>query len=160
MNCDPIHCWLILAAPLVILGTAIYARFYHASISAKRATVDFLVSLEANSSLTNARRAFGKSSSKGIKHLKGLLKDVSSGDASDDGWSEYANVIMYLNHCELVAVAIGSGALDETMYRNANQSQYVQAWHRCREFVDYARSVKSQQSMFEHFEALAKKWSD
>ena len=65
---------------------------------------------------------------------------------------------MYLNHCELVAVAIGSGALDEAMYRKAHQSQYVQAGQRSREYVEHARSTKLQQSMFEHFEALAKKW--
>lgn len=160
MNCDSIYCWLILAGPITLLGTAVYARFYHGRISAKRATLDFLTSSEANSNLTSARRIFGQSSSKGVAHLKQLLDVVSEGSASGHSWDEYTSINMYLNHCELVAVSIASGALDEKMYRKANQSLYVQAWVRSREYIEYARNQKGQQSMFEHFEDLAKKWGN
>ena len=119
-----------------------------------------MVSQEANRTLTAARRVFGQSGSKGFQHLKPLLNAVNSGSANDDQWDEYASINMYLNHCELVAVAIDSGALDEEMYKMADQSPYVQAWDRSKEYIQHARSAKSQPSMFEHFEALAKKWTD
>lgn len=83
-----------------------------------------------------------------------------SGDAEDSQWEELADINRYLNHCELVAVSIRSGALDEEMYKKASQSQYVQAWFRYKEFIEHARTKKSQPSMFEHFEAVASKWSN
>ncbi len=121
--------------------------------------MDFIVSQEANGPLTAARRVFGQSGSKGFQHLKALLDAVGAGSASDEQWSEYASINMYLNHCELVAVAIDSGALDEEMYKKANQSLYVQAWDRSKEYIQHARAAKSQPTMFEHFEILAKRWT-
>ena len=143
----------------MLLCTAVYARYYHANISAKRATVDFMVSQEANSKLADDRRIFGQAGSKGFGYLKSLLDAVSSGSARAEQWSEYASINVYLNHCEMVAVAIGSGALDEGMYKKSNRSLYVQAWDRSKEYIQYARSVKAQPSMYEHFEALAKNWT-
>lgn len=154
---------LLLAGPRRSSGdpsTAIYARFYHASISAKRATVDFIVSQEANDSLTKARRVFARSGRKGPQHLEKLLDCVSEGDAGDAQWDELADINMYLNHCELVAVAITSDALDEEMYKRAHRTLYVQAWYRYEWFIRYACTKKSQSSMFEHFEDLARKWSN
>ncbi len=118
-----------------------------------------MVSQEANGPLTAARRVFGQPGSKGFQHLKALLDAAGGGSASDEQWSEYASINMYLNHCELVAVAIDSGALDEEMYKKANQSLYVQAWDRSKEYIQHARAAKSQPTMFERFEILAKRWT-
>ena len=159
MSCGPPYCRLVLAGPPVLLGTAIYARHHHASISAKRATVDFMVSQEANLPPTAARRVFGQSGSKGFQHLKALPDAVGAGSASDEQWSEYASINMYLNHCELVAVAIDSGALDEELYNKANQSLCVQAWDRSKEYIQHPPAAKSQPTMFEHFEIPAKRWT-
>lgn len=66
----------------------------------------------------------------------------------------------YLDHCELTAVAIDTGAMDEKMYMQFNRSAYVQAWDRTKEFIQAARTRKNQPTLFEHFEALAKRWTN
>ena len=119
-----------------------------------------MVAQGANSKLADARRDFVRSGSKGFVHLKSQLDAAGSGSASDDQRSGYASINICLNHCELVAVAIGSGALEEGTYGKANQCLYVQACDRSKEYVEHARSVKAQPSMFEHFETLARKWTD
>ena len=160
MNCDSIYCWLTLLGPAAIVFAAVFAKRYHASISAKRATVDFMVAEEANLPLATARKVFAQSGSKGPKHLTALLNAISSDNAADEQWREYGEITMYLNHCELVAVAINSGALDEEMYMKCYRSSYVQAWDRSKELVNKARTSKSQTTMYEHFEEQAKKWSN
>lgn len=140
------------------MGVAIYAKRYHANLSAKRAAVDFILAAEANAPLASARKRFAQSSNKGPQHLEGLLDAVQADEASPDQWGEYGDVIAYLNHCELVAVAIKDGAMDETMYQRFNQSAYVQAWNRAQEFIRTARNRKTQPTLFEHFEGLATKW--
>lgn len=153
-------CLLPLAGALAIVGVAIYAKWYHSNISAKRAAVDFILAMEANAPLTDARRSFARASNKGPQHLKNLLVLVSEDTAQESDWQEYGGVIKYLNHCELVAVSVSTGAIDETIYKKFNQSAYIQAWYRAQEFIEEARTRKNQDTMFEHFEVLAKKWQN
>ena len=119
-----------------------------------------MVSQGATSKLADARRDFVRSGSEGFLHLKSLLDAVGSRSASDDRWSECASINMQLNHCELVAVAVGSGAPDDQMYGTASQPLYVQAWNRAKEYIRHTRAVRALPSMFEHFETLAKQWTD
>ena len=50
--------------------------------------------------------------------------------------------------------------MDEKMYMQFNRSAYVQAWDRTKEFIQAARTRKNQPTLFEHFEALAKRWAN
>ena len=117
-------------------------------------TVDFVIKAEtASPSFQCAKRVFGQVSSGGPDALKAL-----SSRESDEQISQLSEVTAYLNHCELVAVAIKSGALDETMYKMWNRSAYVLGWTRAHEYVADERRNKNHETLWKNFEDLAKQW--
>lgn len=143
--------WFPALTAIAVVGTALYAKHYHQGISAKRATVDFITRSESgNPTFIEARRVFGEISNKGPEALKSLKKNPDN--------TKLATVTMYLNHYEVVAIAVGSGALDEDMYKMWNRTVYVQTWKRAHEYIVDARNRKNHPTLLEHFEALAKRW--
>ena len=142
---------LPLAGAVAIIGAAIYAKRYTGGIAARRATVDFRVKESANQALTEAKQVLGRASVGGVKALQALKRTEN-----DEQWCQLSQTTMYLNHCELVAVAVKSGAPDETMDKMWNRSAYVQTWRRAQEYIEKERKATGQRTFLEHFEALAK----
>ena len=162
VNCGPEFFWLSLLGPAILLvtaiGTALYAKRYHSGIASKRATLEFITANESNEPLDKARRQFALSSGKGPEHLKALLDNEMSSAPDESKMDELLLVSAYLNHLELVAVAIHSGAIDEDMYKNAYRSSYIQAWLRSEEFIKYASAKTTQPTLYENFRKLATNW--
>lgn len=95
-----------------------FAWFYHREISSKRATLEFLTKAEVgNPKRVEAKQAFGELTD-------GWLRPLDRERASDKN----PMLVLYLNHCELVAVAIHKKALHAEMYKLCHGATYVQTW--------------------------------
>ena len=85
--------------PLNVAGTTIFAWLDHRNISAKRATLEFVTNAElGNPAWLEVRKLFGELTGKWTHSLDKNLdrtKDIDS-----------AALVLYQNHCEVVAVAI------------------------------------------------------
>ena len=85
--------------PLIVAGTTIFAWLDHRNISAKRATPEFVTYAElGNPAWLEARKLSGELTGKWTHSLDKNLdrtKDIDS-----------AALVLYQNHCEVVAVAI------------------------------------------------------
>ena len=72
--------------------------------------------------------------------------------------NDAVKVALYLSHCEFVAVAIQEGAMDGVMYKKWQRTNYVTTWKDAEAYITARRNNKGQPSLYENFEALAKKW--
>lgn len=144
-----------LLTPVAILVSGFLAWLYHRKISALRATLDFVSRTEVgNPGWRETRSLFIRLAS---DDGQGLLDLVSpKGPSQID---EAVKVALYLSHCEFVAVAIQEGAMDEKMYKKWQRTNYVTTWRDAEAYITARRKNKSHPSMYENFEALAKKWS-
>lgn len=142
--------WL---SALAILVTAILAWMNHKSVSAKRSTLGFIYASEiTNKLLRDARLHFGELAGGDGQKLLEL-----AGKTPDDLESA-ASVALFLNHCELVAIAILSGAMDEKMYKDWRCATYVRNWREAEAFVTAKRKNLDQPKLYENFQNLAEKW--
>ena len=137
--------------PLIVAGTAIFAWLYHRNISAIRATLEFVTNAElGNPAWLEGRKLFGELTGKWTHSLDKNLdrtKDIDS-----------AALVLYLNHCELVAVAIQEKAMPEEMYKLCGRTAYVQTWVLARDYVKERRNAPGRKTLYENFQRLAERW--
>ena len=140
-----------LLTPLTIAGTAIFAWLYHREISAKRATLEFTISSElGNPKWLEGRKLFGELTGKWTHSLDKNLDRTKDIDSS--------TLVLYLNHCELVAVAIQEKAMHEKMYKLNGRTAYVQTWVLARDYINERRNAPGRKTLYENFQRLAERW--
>jgi len=140
-----------LLTPLTIAGTAIFAWLYHRDISAKRATLEFTANTElGNLAWLQGRKLFGELTGKWTHSLDKNLDRNTDIDSSI--------LILYLNHCELVAVAIQEKAMHEEMYKLCGRTAYVQTWVLARDYIKERRNAPGRKTLYENFQRLAERW--
>jgi len=67
-------------------------------------------------------------------------------------------LVLYLNYCELVAVAIQEKAMHEEMHKLCGRTAYVQAWVLARDYVKERRNAPGRKTLYENFRRLAERW--
>ena len=145
-----------LLSPAAIILSALLAWLYHRRISARRATLKFVAQSEIASPEWRGQRAlFGSLASEGGQGLLNLVNP-----SNQDQIAQAVELAQYLNHCEFVAVAIKQKAMDEKTYKKWQRTAYVKTWEEAQAYVTARRLKRSQPSMYENFEALAKKWRE
>lgn len=143
--------WL---APGAILLSAGLAWLYHRSISAKRATLDLIETTEmANEALADARLHFADLTSGDGQALLDLVNPTTS-----DSRRSAAKVSVHLNHCELIAVAILNGAMDERMYKDWRFTTYVRTWEQAHAYITAKRTKLDQPKLYTNFQEVAERW--
>lgn len=66
-------------------------------------------------------------------------------------------MVLYLNHCELVAEAMQEKAMHEEMYKLCGRTAYVQTWVLARDYVKERRNAPSRKTLYENFQRLAER---
>lgn len=143
-----------LLGPAAILVSVFFAWRYHKTISAKRATLDFMVTAQASKDWTEGNALFGKLTASGQE--RELLELVNP--KGQDQIENAVKIAAYLNLFELVAVAIKQNAMHEETYKQLQYTRFVKTWRNAHAFITAKRNQKSQPSMYENFEKLANDW--
>ena len=76
----------------------------------------------------------------------------------DQDFSRRAAVVAFLNHHEMIAVAIKQGAVDEDLLKDWAHATYVHMWDISEVFVERWRGETKHKPALSNFKALAVKW--
>ena len=80
------------------------------------------------------------------------------GSESERDSKAVVEVASFLNHFELVAVAIKHRIINEDLYAEWLRTKYVQTWEDAEAFIVAMCKEGKHERLFREFEALAKKW--
>lgn len=120
-------------------------------LAARRATLDFISKFEVhNRQWIELREKFAL--------LRGQNQLAEIANPRDEDRGETIRIATFLNHFELVAVAIKHGILDEEIYKDWFRSAYIRAWEDAHSFVIELRRTKDEDKLFAEFEKLAIEW--
>ena len=78
----------------------------------------------------------------------------------DADGEERRAILTVANHYEFMCVAIRHGAFDEKTYKALEFSNLVKNWIMLESFIKAARAEHSNQTWFQDFERIAKKWQN
>lgn len=145
---------IALLAVMVATGMAVYQLWVHRKTAARRATLDFITNFEVH----NTQWAVLRTKFRTLKAANRLLSLVNSNRSVDN--QDRIDVVTYLNHYELVAVAIKNNIIDEELYKEWFRTPYVRAWMDARSLVYKMREERENPELFIQFEQLANKWNN
>lgn len=144
--------WTPFVTPTVILATAIVAWVLQRRIASRRATLDFIAKLEIdNPEWARLRSRFAE-----LRDGNRLLSIIASETEKDP--TAVIEVASFLNHFELVAVAIKHHIINEDLYKEWFKTSYLRTWHDSEAFIVAMRKEKDHPALFQEFESLAKEW--
>ena len=121
-------------------------------LAAQLETLHYIISSNRSEVLTDGRRAFAAKQREGDEALKKI--------AEDDANPVNGQIALYLNQFEIAAIGIRHGAFDEELYKDWFKDAYIRAFDRAWPYIDGRRKHKNDNRLYEHFEGLAKAWSE
>lgn len=138
------------------IATTVFLWRWRFSVDAKKGTLDFIATHEVNNRewmrVTVAAHAVLADPAEWPKILTPM--DTRARELALD-------ILMYLNHYELVAIAIGRGLIDEDLYASWYRSSYANTWRSASGFVmQLRRQHRGAANRFAEFECLARRWVD
>jgi hypothetical protein len=82
---------------------------------------------------------------------------------TDDDRALRTDVLMFLNHYELIAVGFRSGVVDKSFYAEYMRGTVLRNWRTVKPLIERMRAENAVQNprpakIYEHFEALAAEW--
>ena len=82
-----------------------------------------------------------------------LLKSEEENDVSDR-----RDIIRYLNHYELMAVAIRGKVVDENILKAIIGDRLAKYYTQATEFISFIRTKEGDPEFFEHLEYMSERW--
>ena len=144
---------------LLALGVTIFLAYRQIkkqrAIAADRATLNFIATHEIhNADWRRIAAVFydwmGEGSPPPWLELLEAAPDRAKKDAVD--------VYSYLNHFELVAIAIEEGIVSESLYVKWYRSSYIETWKLAEDFVRELRKRRENPAIYRNFQTLAESW--
>lgn len=134
---------------IVLAGWALWTK---RTVVAKRATLDFVSKLELHSpEWIKCAVAFKRWKTDG--QIEEVIRPTT-----DAQRTEAIRILTLLNHFEVVAIAIERRILDAGIYRDWYGGAYVAYWNQARALVYALREERESETLFIHFEQLARGW--
>lgn len=153
----PVFLLIISVLSLVVAGRALrHAR----TLAQQKSTLDLVEKRESTAHYCEISALFSRlRRNGGFCHL--------SHPQTEDMWQERRDVLDFLNHYELVALAIRNRVLDGTFYRQWMAGPLVRDWNDARQFIqaerwkfDSSDGWTYRGSVYENLQWLALRWSD
>ena len=126
-------------------------------IAADRATLDLVVSREIHNPEWSKISATCDSVLSDPKQWGRLFPEERNGER--DRTLEMT-ILTYLNHYEVVAIAIDRRIISEDLYAMWFRNGYVKNWKQAEPFVMHLRRIKKSNTIFDEFKKLAIRWSE
>ena len=145
---------------LLALGVTIYLAYRQLkkqrSIAADRATLNFIATHEIHNA--DWHRIEGVFHDWMRDRDPPPWKDLLEAER-DRARKDAVDVYSYLNHFELVAIAVEEGIVSERLYAKWYRSSYVETWKLAKDFVvELRKQRKNNQAIFRKFQDLAEAW--
>lgn len=156
---------MALIAPSATLTVGAVAAIFAASsirttreIARHRATFDYIERSESTDFYHEISRTFIS-----LKANPAGFEGVYD-PRSDEGKLQRQHVIRYLNHYEMLSLAIQFGTLSEEIYYRAYRGAVVSDWNAVQQFIHHRRTVSipgrpASPRAFVEFEWLAQRWA-
>lgn len=146
--------WDIGRTFIVLAGVAVavYSLRESRKIARRKQTADTLLQSRTDDQLRNGIQLI-RQYHEGEKNIRCL------GDANGDK-EELFSILYVLNYYESVAVGIAEDIFDDAMWRKSQYSQVVKLWSHVMPLVHHLRTTRSQPTMYQELEGLAKRWMD
>jgi hypothetical protein len=135
---------------LTFIGIAVSA-VVAIGVARRRATLDLIMSEQSSELMIENRKKF-----LALKQAGHLVRYAMPDQMTSD---EAAILRATLNRYELIAIGIQEKTLNQRVYKNYNRSTFVGDWIACKPFVMQRRQTMDNPKLYEHVEALAKKWA-
>lgn len=143
--------WLQSGAIFLSFVGVIISAVVTRGVARRRATLDLIMSEQTTGLMIEIRKKF-----LALKRDDHLVKYAMA----DQMTSEEAAVLRAtLNRYELIAIGIRENTLNSRVYKSYGRSTFVGDWIACKPWVVQRRQTMNNPKLYEHVEALAKKWA-
>jgi len=121
-------------------------------VARMRATLDVILKSESDTYYQDIYSTFTSE----LTRSGGLISLIDA--HSDNEKRSRRNVHDFLNHYELIAIAIEKNILDEDFYKEWMRSTYIKHYQEAEEYIDLLNKGKNTSVLFINFKELANKW--
>lgn len=143
--------WLQSGAIFLTFIGVIISTLVTRGVARRRATLDLIMSEQTSELMIENRKKF-----LALKKAGHLVQYAMPDQMTSD---EAAILRATLNRYELIAIGIREHTLNARVYKNYNRSTFVGDWIACKPFVVQRRQTMNNPKLYEHVEALARKWA-
>ena len=131
---------------------AIWQIMHSRKVTGRKATLDYIARYEVHnpewSQLSSTARSILRDESKWLP----LVND------DDDPPPTTIQIIKYINHHELIAIAIEEKIVDERLYSKWARKRYLRNWNTAKPFIKKWQTELKRPRAFIRFAALADRW--
>lgn len=133
-------------------GVAICAIINQHAIARRRATLDMIVASEGDGPFQRNLAVF-KSESKCSRSLRRIARSESASELATQ-----RQVDSFLNHYELIAIAIEKKILDKEFYKLWMRGAYVEDYIKAAPYINELQGMPAGDQTFINFQRLAREW--
>jgi len=140
--------WVQTGAFFLSAGAAVFVIWHNGVLARRRALIDLIIQQKADAQLIADVQTVYRLHEMG-NHLSSLVGADSA---------ERRTILHVLNNYEFIAVGIRHGAFDEDVYKQMQCSNVIKLWQATSGFIHEIRKIDNRYTLFQDFEALAKRW--
>lgn len=139
---------------LLLTGLAALGTIWFNRVSAQqRATIDLILHQKIDQNLIEAKKIWADV-------RKNEQFDELACKPYEQDTKRRPHVLYILNNYEFIALGVRTGAFHEATYKRAFYGVLTRDWDSCEAFVISLRRQQCSQTLFQEYEALAKKWKE
>ena len=133
----------------IIFSATVIAAFWGNAFLRKKATIDYILNLQRDQRLRQAKR-----------HLLGMdIKEIEQHANNLAKEDEIRDDLLYLLNCyEYFAVGIQEKCFHEELAKKLNRSLMILIWQRYQPFIEALRSDKNLPTLYAELERLVIRW--
>lgn len=137
---------------LLVTGLAALGTIWFNRISAQqRATIDLILHQKIDQNLIDAKKIWAE-----VRVNEEF--DELACKPNEHDTARRPHVLYILNNYEFIALGVRTGAFHEVTYKRAFYGVLTRDWDSCEAFIISLRRQQGSQTLFQEYEALAKKW--
>ncbi len=140
--------WFQTGAFFLSAIAAVILIWHNGKLAKKRALIDLIIQQKSDEGLIKATQRVYKLHDEG-NHLSSLV-----GEDTEDR----RTILKVLNNQEFIAVGIRLKAFDEGVYKELQYNNVIKLWNATSGFIHELRKIDGKGTLFQDFEALAKRW--
>ncbi len=137
----------VIISAISVISTILWNRI----LVRRRATLDMLLSEQTDKLFLEMRS----------EYLQAVNRNDLATFAEPDKWymPESFFLSSVLNRCDLVAIGISEGIIDERIFKRYWRAAFVRDWVRSKQSVHRRREIRKDPTLFVDFEQLARRWA-
>ena len=140
--------WIQTGAFFLSALAAVAVIYYNGKQSRVNALINLITQQKSDQSFTEATRTV---------HALNPTETPLAVHVNNDG-AERKAILLVLNNHEFIAVGVRLGAFDENVYKELQCTNVIRLYDNVAGFIQETRRIAGKDTLFQDFEALAKRW--